>query len=187
MVGSTPQPGGGNCLHVSRAEDAVLIQVLGLGSMHLAPTLQVLVESELRAGFRSFVVDLRRCSGMDSAFMGTFIGLSLLVKNSYGWFCLVHVSEENRRLLKMLGVLHMVSVHDGEFPVADRGFTALYPTNDPYARQKQIHSAHKQLLAAHPENEKLFGPFIKALEAEMSELPTIIPPGNKGDSTGRSM
>ncbi len=37
-------PGAGNRLQVSRAEDAVLIQVIGLGNMFLAPTLQALVE-----------------------------------------------------------------------------------------------------------------------------------------------
>ena len=186
MVGSTPQPGAGNHLRVSRAEDAVLIQVVGLGNMFLAPTLQALVESELRAGFRNFVVDLQKCSGMDSTFMGTFIGLSTQVKNSYGWFCLVHVSEENMRLLKMLGVLHMVSIHDGEFPMADGEATVLQPTNDPYVRQKQIHSAHRLLLDADPENEKRFGPFIKALEAEMTDVPIILPPGEQGGSKGKS-
>ncbi|MCC8166899.1 MAG: hypothetical protein LIQ31_12285, partial [Planctomycetes bacterium] len=56
-----------------------------------------------------------------------------------------------------------------------------YPTTDPYARQKQIHSAHKLLLDADPENVKRFGPFIKALEAEMAEIPTIVPPSGKND------
>lgn len=175
-MGSTPHPGAGNQLRVSRAEDAVLIQVIGLGNMFLAPTLHAFVESELKAGFASFVIDLKRCDGMDSTFMGTFIGLSNEVKNHMGWFCLVNVSEENMRLLRMLGVLHMVSLYDGDFPASSGEATTLVPTNDPYVRQKQIHSAHRLLLDADPENEKRFGPFIKALEAEMSAIPTILPP-----------
>ena len=176
-------PGAGNRLQVSRAEDAVLVQVVGLGNMFLAPTLQALVESELKSGFANFVIDLARCDGMDSTFMGTFIGLSTQVKTGYGWFCLVNVSSENMRLLKMLGVLHMVSVHEGEFPTGNGESTTLYPTTDPYVRQKQIHSAHRLLLDADPENEKRFGPFIKALEEELSGeiAPTILPPGDKAD------
>ncbi len=172
---------GGNKLQVSRAEDAVLVQVVGLGNMFLAPTLQALVE--LRGGHSNFVIDLRECAGMDSTFMGTFIGLSTQVKAGYGWFCLVNVSSENMRLLKMLGVLHMVSVHEGEFPTGNGESTTLYPTTDPYVRQKQIHSAHRLLLDADPENEKRFGPFIRALEAELSgEIPpTILPPGDKAN------
>jgi hypothetical protein len=54
-------------------------------------------------------------------------------------------------------------------------------------RQKQIHSAHKLLLDADPENEKRFGPFIKALEAEMADVPTILPPAkDKDKSRGKS-
>ncbi len=187
MPGSNPQAGAGNRIKVSRADDAVLVQVIGLGNMFLAPTLHALVESELRTGFFNFVIDLKQCEGMDSTFMGTFIGLSTQVKRNFGWFCLVNVSDENMRLLKMLGVLHMVSVHAGDFPVDEtHSSTLLYPTTDPYARQKQIHSAHKQLLAADPENEKRFGPFIRALEAEMGELPTILPPGDADDCAGKS-
>jgi hypothetical protein len=125
---------------------------------------------------------------MDSTFMGTFIGLSSLVKRNYGWFCLVNVSDENRRLLKMRGVLHMVSVHEGEMPAVEGTTTTLLPTNDPYARQKQIHSAHRNLMDADPENVRRFGPFIQALEAEMADVPTILPPGDQDDapSSGKS-
>jgi anti-anti-sigma factor len=181
MPGTTPSQSGDR-LQVSRAEDAVLVQVIGLGNMFLAPALHALVESELKVGFSNFVVDLKLCTGMDSTFMGTFIGLSNLVKRNYGWFCLVSVSDENRRLLQMLGVLHMVSVHEGEMPVVEGKTTTLLPTNDPYMRQKQIHSAHRNLMDADPENVKRFGPFIQALEAEMADVPTILPPGDQDDA-----
>lgn len=182
MPGVNSQPGkADNRLSVSRADDAVLIQVYGLGNMFLAPTLRAFVESELRSGFLNFVVDLKNCQGMDSTFMGTFIGLSTEIKKRYGWFCLVNVSEDNMRLLKMLGVLHMVSIHEGDFPAGDAESTTLYPTNDPYARQKQIHSAHTLLMDADPLNKERFGPFIKALEEEMADVPTILPPGEQDD------
>ncbi len=182
MSGSNPQPGGAdNRLSVARVEDAVLVQVYGLGNMFLAPTLQSFVESELHTGFLNFIVDLKNCQGMDSTFMGTFIGLSTQVRKKFGWFCLVNVSEENRRLLKMLGVLHMVSIHDGEFPADPKESKTLYPTTDPYARQKQIHSAHSLLVESNPENQARFGPFLKALEAELADVPTIVPPEDNGE------
>lgn len=172
-------PSGDNFLKVARAGDAVLIQVHGLGNMYLAPTLQAFIESEMNSGFASFVVDLQDCQGLDSTFMGTFIGLSMMVKKKFGWFCLVNVSEENRRLLKMLGIIHLVSIHDGAFPVADGEMNTLYPTTDPYVRQKQIHGAHRFLMDADHANVERFGPFIEALEEELSALPKIIPPKSK--------
>ena len=176
MEGANTHAVSGDRLVVSRADDAVLIQVIGLGNMFLAPTLQSFVESELNAGFLNFVINLGDCQGMDSTFMGTFIGLSAEVRRRFGWFCLVNVSDENKRLLRMLGILNLVSIHDNDFPVAEGKSTVLYPTQDPYSRQKQIHSAHRMLIQADPQNVQRFGPFIKALEAEMAEVPTIIPP-----------
>lgn len=176
MESVNAQDASGDRLVVSRADDAVLVQVFGLGNMFLAPTLQTFVESELNAGFLNFVVNLQDCQGMDSTFMGTFIGLSAEIRRRFGWFCLVNVSDENKRLLRMLGILNLVSIHEGNFPVAEGKSTVLYPSEDPYTRQKQIHSAHRMLIEADPQNVQRFGPFIKALEEEMAEVPTIIPP-----------
>ena len=183
MGGSFPQsPAGGNCLKVTRAGDAVLVQVHGLGNMHLAPTLQTFIESEIASGLMHFVIDLHHCLGLDSTFMGTFIGLSRLIKNKFGWFCLVNVSDDNRRLLKMLGIINMVSINDAPFPMPKGELTVLNPTNDPYVRQKQIHEAHKLLMDADPANKERFGPFIQALEDELADIPKILPPnpGKKG-------
>ncbi len=182
MPVSPPQPNRDNRLTVARIDDAVLVQVHGLGNMFLAPTLQSFVESELHSGFLNFIVDLRDCQGMDSTFMGTFIGLSTKVRQKFGWFCLVNVSDENRRLLKMLGVIHLVSVHEDDFPTNPGETKVLYPTTDPYARQKQIHSAHSLLVQASPENQERFAPFLKALEAELADVPTILPPDENGET-----
>jgi anti-anti-sigma factor len=136
--------------------------------MYLAPSLCTFVEAELQAGFRMFVVDLRHCRGMDSTFMGTFIGLAHKIREKGGWFGLVNVSPENLRLLKMLGVVHLVPVHPGDFPLAEGKTTLIFPTGDLQARKSQIHSAHLLLMDADTENRNRFGSFIRALEEEMN-------------------
>ncbi|MDR3211896.1 MAG: STAS domain-containing protein [Planctomycetota bacterium] len=167
---------GDNHLKVARVDETVVVQVFGLGNMFLAPTLQAFIESEIASGHLSFIIDLNHCTGLDSTFMGTILCLSKLTGRKYGWFCLVNVADENRRLLKMLGVINMVSIHDGDFPVTPGKMTVLLPTTDVYARQKQIHGAHRFLMDADPANQERFGPFIKALEEEMSQVPKILPP-----------
>lgn len=176
---TTDIPSDGNYLKVSRADEAVLIKVYGLGNMFLAPTMQSFVDSESSNGFLNFVVDLEHCTGMDSTFMGTFIGLTMMIKRKFGWFCLVNVSDENRRLLKLLGVISMVSINDGPMPAFDGEFAILKPTTDPYVRQKQIHGAHRFLMDADPANKERFGAFIQALEEELSDIPKIVPPTKK--------
>lgn len=188
MPGIHSQAGAhSNRIVVSRATDAVVVSVFGLGNMFLAPTLQSFVETEFKQGFTNFIIDLAHCDGMDSTFMGTFIGLSTLVTRR-GWFFLVNVSDDNRRLLKMLGVSHMVSIREGKFPIPEGKSTVLYPTTDPYVRTQQIRDAHKLLIQVNPENAALFAPFIEELENETrqtgggdphvheNDFPTIVGP-----------
>lgn len=169
MSGSFPSNGdSGNRLGVSRVKNVVIIQVFGLGNMFLAPTLESFVNSEMKTGFSNFIVDLRTCQGMDSTFMGTFIGLTAAIQSCGGWFCLVNVSPDNLALLKMLGILHVVPIKNGDFPSPDNNASFLFPTSDPYARRDQIHKAHRQLISANPENETRFGAFIAAMEEELA-------------------
>jgi anti-anti-sigma factor len=178
--GGETVPASGDFLRVSRAGEAVRVEVFGLGNMRLAPALQAFAEAEIQAGFANFIVDLRGCIGMDSTFMGTFIGLSNQIGDRQGVFCLVNVSAENHRLLKMLGVVHLVTVHGGEFPAPSGKNTVIRPTDDPYARQKQIRDAHLLLLDADPANYGRFGAFIKAMEEASAGAPTIVNPEKVG-------
>lgn len=172
-------PGGGgleSSLGVSRIDNAALVQVFGLGNMHLAPTLHEFVHNEIEKGTANFIVDLRECTGMDSTFMGTFIGLSDATQAVGGWFCLVNPGPDNLNLLKMLGVHNMVTIHDDDFPSRPQDVvTMLHPTDDAFARLEQVREAHLRLVDADPENKARFGPFLKAMEAELSVAPVIIP------------
>ncbi|MDR2392463.1 MAG: STAS domain-containing protein [Planctomycetota bacterium] len=184
-TGACPEGGetvsiSGDFLRVSRANEAIRVEVFGLGNMHLAPAFQSFAEAEIQAGFVNFIVDLHGCAGMDSTFMGTFIGISNQIRGRQGFFCLVNVSPENHRLLKMLGVVHLVTVHEGEFPVPAGKTTIIRPTDDPYARQRQIRAAHFLLLDADPANRDRFGAFIKAMEEAPADAPTIVRPGKNG-------
>ena len=166
-----------NYLQIARLDHAVLIRVRGLGNQLLAPVMQSFVESEIKIGFRHFVVDLQECSGLDSTFMGTFIGLACTVRDRDGWFCLINVSEENRRLLKMLGVLHVVPIRSA-YPVEDVATTNLYIMDNPSLRIKQIHSAHKSLIEIDAQNKERFSAFLAAMEAELNSIPIIKTPGS---------
>ena len=66
--------------------------------------------------------------------------------------------------------------------------TVIRPTDDPYARQKQIRDAHLLLVDADPANYRRFGAFIKAMEEASADTPTIVRPekdGTGGPDEGR--
>lgn len=172
-------------LQVARIdEESVYIQVIGLGNSFQASSLQSLVESEIKAGFSRFIVDLSSCTGLDSTFMGTFIGLSSGIKAIHGWFCLVNVSDEQKNLLKNLGVLQVVLIRNDFPPIAidQKQFSNIYPTNNPIRRIEQIKKAHEFLVDIDPENKNRFGAFLDAVNEELSPLPIIRPPSPKGNN-----
>lgn len=64
-----------NYIAVARGSDLVLIRVIGAGNMLNAPALAEFSDEQRRAGFKRFVFDLERCTGLDSTFMGVMVGL----------------------------------------------------------------------------------------------------------------
>ncbi len=61
---------------VARGSDLVVLRVVGRGNMITAPGLADFADQQRKAGFRRFVLDLERCEGMDSTFVGVLVGLA---------------------------------------------------------------------------------------------------------------
>lgn len=157
------------CLDVARSGPTALVRVTGLGNMHLAPTLQAFVDDGLAQQCIQVVVDLADCSGMDSTFMGTLVGLSLTLKEHEGWLCVLNVGRDNERLLRTLGVWEFIAVLQRPRPDMPPP-VRLLPVMDAAQRLAQIHAAHKHLYAADDKNRARFGPFLEAVEREMAVM-----------------
>lgn len=167
-----------NVIEVAHTENTVLLRAVGLGDMHIAPTLNEFVLASLEKGWSHFVLDLQKCTGMDSTFMGTIVKISSEIREAEGWFCLINVSAENRNLLKMLGVWELVDVKES-FPVEAVETERLLPTDNPRERLRQIQLAHQHLVEIDERNRKRFGPFLASLEEEMQRLKPDIEDGRK--------
>lgn len=82
---SRPAPGPAGArsqLAVARGPGVVVVRVIGVGNLRLAPALGELVETEMEAGYRRFVLDLAQCRGLDSTFMGCMVGLAQTLKQA---------------------------------------------------------------------------------------------------------
>lgn len=94
---------------VCEDEQAIVFQVTGRGTMKQAPALRERAEKALADGVRRLHVDLRRCSYMDSTFLGTLLLLMRAVRQiEHGEFGLVSPSAECRQLLQKM---HLDSVY----------------------------------------------------------------------------
>ncbi len=70
------RPRSVGCIEVARAGDTVIFRVVGLGSVANAGTLWQFAERSLGEGWRRFALDLAECTGLDSTFLGSLVGLS---------------------------------------------------------------------------------------------------------------
>ena len=85
--------------------DKVFIQVLGRGSFKIAtPLKQYIADICGKQTIRIIALDLKKCIGMDSTFMGVLAGLSGRLKKSGQRLELINLSDKNANLLATLGV-----------------------------------------------------------------------------------
>ena len=160
-----PAPAPGR-LEVAREENAVLMRVIGLGNMNISLTMVDFVKTSLTDGYTHFALDLAQCQGMDSTFMGTIVALDQRVRRAKGWLCLLNVSEENRKLLELLGVWGLVPIRE-RFPIQAVETEHLELGGDAKRRLAHIRRAHEHLLAVDERNRERFGHFLSGLEEEM--------------------
>jgi anti-anti-sigma regulatory factor len=156
---------------VARSNGALYVRICGLGSMTNAPTLEAFAEKALDDGVNQLVLDLKRCTGVDSTFMGMILALSNRLREQGGTsgIVLVNVDEHALKQLKSVGVDAFVTVKDGKskLPGALRLTELLVAETTDRERLKLMVRAHKELVAADARNEAKFGAFLEGILAEL--------------------
>ena len=157
----------------ARSGKAIYLRVHGLGSMTTAPTLEAFVDQEIEAGARQFVFDFERCDGVDSTFMGLLLGISNRLQDVDGksvkGVVLINVDDHARKQLSSVGIDTLLTLVEGETELPRSlkltGLDAREVSDKD--RLKLMVRAHKDLVAADERNRAKFGPFLKAIVAEL--------------------
>ena len=155
----------------ARYSDAVIIEVFGLGNMNNSYIFTEFISLMLEKGYRKFIINLGNCTGMDSTFMGSLLGIALKLHDlGDGWTSIVNASESNIRLLSMLGVTHFVKVQETQIPMESIEMERL-PDQEvsKIERLELIHKAHKNLISVDERNKKQFGAFLEMLTKEIEK------------------
>lgn len=172
-------------IFVLRDEDAVHIRVSGRGSFQNSQALRTFTGEMIGRGYLHFVLDLAKCSGMDSTFLGvlTGLGLSLQRKVPPGKVHVVNASDHSIQLLKSLWLDRLFQVIDSgrmppQFsPSAAVAFRVL-PNSDLSDGGKLppgdeslelVLTAHEDLIRADRRNEQKFAVVTKLLRQEADE------------------
>ena len=143
---------------IARSKDAIYVRVTGLGNMNNSVTFKEFADRMRNEGYRSFVVDLGECRGVDSTFMGLLLGLreGLVVVNA---------TAHCRKQMESIGLHLCVKLADEPMALpASLELHELPPAEcDPNARMRLVMKAHQDLIAIDKKNEERFGAFLRDL------------------------
>ncbi len=121
-----------------------------------------------------FVVDLSECPTMDSTFMGTLAKITLRQTQQSGTkLTICNANEHNRRLLKTLGLSHVMDLRQKTPDELKRQLLDLRPAETvPVTRLDRIlHmiECHEKLIDLDTENEVRFSNVLKYLRQSLDE------------------
>jgi anti-sigma B factor antagonist len=153
--------------------NAVWVRVEGKGSFLNSGNLREFTREMVNRGYREFVVDLEKCSMMDSTFMGTMAGVALRLKElGHGHLHVIHCGERSRELLCGLGLDQIFNIHSNgtmgpHCEVLQRELTAGSPEEKKEENARQMLDAHQALCNAAPQNLARFKDVIDYLRQDL--------------------
>ncbi|MCC6546747.1 STAS domain-containing protein [Candidatus Sumerlaeota bacterium] len=153
-----------------------LVRVIGRGNFcNSVPFKNFSLKMQESAGTR-MIIDLQYCESMDSTFMGVLAGMCLTqMKSNAGRISVVNANEHCRRLLKNLGIIHLLDLRTGDVAEVQRAEDEdkFAPAKCPQgSRVEQICTmleAHRELVRLDQKNEVQFQAVIEYLEKSLQE------------------
>ena len=124
----------------------VTLQIEGQATMQHSPAVRQFAEQCLTGGMIELSVDLRRCTHMDSTFLGTLLFLKRLVeRREEGRFTLISPSPRCRQLLQQMGLAKIFPIVDGEELAASVWSELPNRLEDKAAFKRNVVQAHQEL------------------------------------------
>lgn len=177
VVEAKPMP---DELLVAVREDAALVRVCGRGSFKTGPALKQFGVMAVEQGCRRIILDMDKCVGMDSTFMGVLAGLALrLRRESEGVVVMMNLSEKTSYLLETLGLDRLLELYRaGSLDDALRshlsglGDLSRLEVNEGDQRLtlETMLEAHQDLVEAAPENLPKFKSVIEYVSQDLQQI-----------------
>ncbi|HMO51594.1 MAG TPA: STAS domain-containing protein [Kiritimatiellia bacterium] len=154
-----------------------LIRVEGRGSFKISASLKQFGDAVVRKKVSLILVDMTRCIGMDSTFMGVLAGMASRLKPIGGNVALVNCSPRTRGLLATLGLDQLIEA--SEVGATPEAYASLLEGRAPREKLeaascqdpdtvKTMLDAHQNLVDLVPENLPQFKDVLLFLREEMN-------------------
>ncbi len=159
----------GDSVEVAIRSKIAYVRVFGRGTFKVGPALKEFGMAAMDRGCDRILVEMEACTGMDSTFMGTLAGLASQLAKTGGVVKLLHASDKNRFLIKMLGLRDLVRVDD---PVSEEErMPSMTESLQEETGKRQLTeamiSAHEVLIDVAPENVVKFKDVLSFLREDL--------------------
>ena len=154
----------------------MFIRVVGRGTFQNSQPLQQYAQAIIDRGDRQFTIDLGKCQGLDSTFLGVLAGIGLRLRE-LGATSSAHVinaSSQHRELLQTLGLDRLFVINASRERVPENGELNPLPGADvagaahPLTKDEAaglILAAHENLIRTDKRNAPRFKELLKSLRA----------------------
>ncbi|HOE97166.1 MAG TPA: STAS domain-containing protein [Candidatus Sumerlaeota bacterium] len=159
-------------------DNIIVIRVLGKGTHLQSPSLRyVFDQTRDAAPPPRYIIDLDRCTTMDSTFMGTLASIGLhQVERTGSRVIVTNIQEHVLRLLNTLGLKYILDLranHDqtvNRLGLGEEAFTpAAGPRLDKLDRIVLMIEAHERLIDVDSQNEVKFQGVLRTLRQSLDE------------------
>lgn len=150
-----------------------LVRVLGRGNFGNSLPLKKFAGHVSRlSNEQKFIVDLHECETMDSTFMGVLAGICINANQRPGSKVIVlNANDQCQRLLKNLGLTHLLELRAGTTGEVERAEAVLRPVESVEANRVEkiclTLQAHKDLVKVDGKNDIQFQAVIEYLEKSL--------------------
>lgn len=164
-------------IKVGKFEGFSWIRCEGKGSFMNSSAVKEFGESRIRCGVERLVIDLEKCVGMDSTFMGTLAGLANRISEYGGKLQVTGANEKSRNSLEDLGLDFLMEINPDDpmwVGFSDKARDMLKSKVAGIKAGTVMHTrhvleAHQVLTDANVLNEKKFSGVVKLLGEELAE------------------
>jgi anti-sigma B factor antagonist len=160
-------------------KQVALIRVEGRGSFKVSTALKEFGASALLGGCHTAVLDMGRCIGMDSTFMGVLAGLATRLKQQAGGqMVLLNLSPRTRSLVATLGLDQIVQAYEpGQTPeplqsvaALSEGLSILSAAGEPQlTTTRTMIEAHEDLVKLSADNVPRFKDVLTYLREDLQK------------------
>ncbi len=161
-------------------DHTAIIRVEGRGSFKISPPMKQFIHQIINQHKAAeILIEMSRCTGMDSTFMGVVAGIACYVKNQPNLsFSLINLSERNKKLLVTLGVDRVLdysqSASEEQQALLQKIENSTQQLNTDISNKletaKTTLEAHEALVDINPENLVKFKSVLEYLQDDVRNL-----------------